>query len=89
MEKNEYIKSLYKDNLSYKERRFLIDNAKMDLLYELNKKKINESTMYRLLWHLEKKENAEIRNLLFYLLFNYKNSVLKNILSNYDIKIKY
>lgn len=61
-----------------------IVRAKEDLLYEINRMKINEHTMYRLLWQLDTEKNSSIKNLLFYILFNYKNDVLTNLLSQYN-----
>lgn len=46
--------------------------------------KINEHTMYRLLKKIEDKKNIYIKNLLFYVLFNYKNDILTAILAQYD-----
>ena len=56
----------------------------MELLYEINRMKINQHTMYRLLKSLESKANSSIKNLLFYILFNYKNDILTSILNQYD-----
>ena len=40
--------------------------------------------MYRLLKSLESKNNSSIKNLLFYILFNYKNDILTDILKQYN-----
>lgn len=40
--------------------------------------------MYRLLWNLDLQKNSPIKNLLFYILFNYKNDTLIELLSYYD-----
>ena len=56
----------------------------MELLYEINRIKINQHTMYRLLKNIESKEHSSIKNLLFYILFNYKNDILTSILNQYD-----
>lgn len=66
------------------EKHTLIKNSKENLLYDINKMKINEHTMYRLLCNLESNKNSKIKNLLFYILFNYKNDVLTNILNQYN-----
>jgi len=70
--------------LTNEERCMYISKAKEDLLYEVNRMKINEHTMYRLLWNLETNERSCIRNLLFYILFNYTNETLIHILEQYD-----
>lgn len=70
--------------LSSEEKHAHILNAKEELLYEINKLKINEHTMYRLLWHLDLQKNSSIKNLLFYILFNYNNDVLTGLLNQYN-----
>lgn len=70
--------------LTSEEKHINIMNAKEDLLYEINRMKINEHTMYRLLYHLDMKKNSPIKNLLFYILFSYKNDTLTKILEQYD-----
>ena len=57
---------------------------KEDLLYEINRMKISTHTMYRLLWHLDSQRNSGIKNMLFYVLFNYKNDILTELLNQYD-----
>ena len=73
--------------LSKEDKYQYIEQAKEDLLYEINKSKTNSHTMYRLLWNLDKKEHSSIKNLLFYILFNYKNEILTGLLNRYS-KIK-
>lgn len=70
--------------LTSEEKHIHIVNAKEDLLYEVNRMKISTHTMYRLLWNLDLQKNSSIKNLLFYILFNYKNDVLIEILNQYD-----
>lgn len=70
--------------ITSEEKHAYIMNAKEDLLYEINKMKINEHTMFRLLWHLDLKKNSGIKNLLFYVLFNYKNDILTGLLEQYN-----
>lgn len=70
--------------LNSEEKNTYILRAKEDLLYEINRMQISEHTMYRLLWKLDEDRTSPIRNLLFYLLFNYKNEVLTNILKQYN-----
>lgn len=70
--------SFYEDHCYYRNR------ARMELLYEINRMKINQHTMYRLLKNLESKNNSSIKNLLFYILFNYKNDILTSILNQYN-----
>lgn len=70
--------------LTSEEKHVHIIKAKEDLLYEINKMKISEHTMYRLLWNLDLQKNSSIRNLLFYVLFNYKNDILTKLLEQYD-----
>lgn len=70
--------------LTSEERHIHIVRAKEDLLYEINRMKINEHTMYRLLWTLNGEKNSSTRNLLFYLLFNYKNEIMTDLLKQYN-----
>lgn len=70
--------------ITSEEKHAYIINAKEELLYEINKMKINEHTMFRLLWHLDLKKNSGIKNLLFYILFNYKNDILTGLLEQYN-----
>lgn len=70
--------------LSGDEKSILILTAKEDLLYEINKLKINEHTMHRLLWNLDLQKNSAVKNLLFYVLFNYKNEILTGLLNQYN-----
>lgn len=70
--------------LSNEEKFIHIVKAKEDLLYEINQMKINKHTMYRLLWSLDLQKNSPIKNLLFYVLFNYKNDILTELLSQYN-----
>ena len=70
--------------LSSDEKHIHITKAKEDLLYEINKMKISEHTMYRLLWNLDLQQHSSIKNLLFYVLFNYKNDILTEILNKYS-----
>jgi len=70
--------------LTNEEKHIHIVKSKEDLLYDINRMKINEHTMYRLLWNLNTKGNSSIKNLLFYILFNYSNNILTNILKQYN-----
>lgn len=70
--------------LTSDEKHIHIVKAKEDLLYEINKMKISEHTMYRLLWNLDLQKNSPIKNLLFYILFNYKNDILTGLLEQYN-----
>lgn len=70
--------------LTSEEKHMYIVKAKEDLLYEINRMKISKHTMYRLLWNLDLQKNSPIKNLLFYILFNYKNDTLIELLSYYD-----
>ncbi len=70
--------------LNNEEKQIHILKAKEDLLYDINQMKINEHTMYRLLWNLDMERNSPIKNLLFYILFNYTNEILTNILKQYN-----
>lgn len=70
--------------LSGDEKHIHIIKAKENLLYEINRMKINEHTMYRLLWNLDLQKNSSIKNLLFFILFNYKNETLTTLINHYN-----
>lgn len=70
--------------LTSEEKHIHIIKSKEDLLYEINRMKISTHTMYRLLWHLDLQKNSGIKNILFYVLFNYKNNVLTELLNQYN-----
>ena len=80
-----YNKMIAQSNCLISEEKHLhIVKAKEDLLYEINRMKISAHTMYRLLWNLDSQKNSGIKNLLFYILFNYKNDILTEMLNQYD-----
>lgn len=81
-ETHEYIKAISSEVND--DKYLYIENAKDDLLFEINRMKISQSTMYRLLWHLDNNKNSAIKNLLFYVLFSYRNDVLTDLLNQYD-----
>lgn len=83
-ETSNYIKMVSCNPSFYEDRCYFRNRAKMELLYEINRMKINQHTMYRLLKSLEGKNNSSIKNLLFYILFNYKNDTLTSILNQYN-----
>ena len=83
-ETSDYIKMVSCNPSFYEDRCYYRKRAKMELLYEINRIKINQHTMYRLLKNIESKEHSSIKNLLFYILFNYKNDILTSILNQYD-----
>jgi len=83
-ETSNYIKMVSCNPSFYEDRCYYRNRARMELLYDINRMKINQHTMYRLLKNLEDKNNSSIKNLLFYILFNYKNDILISILNQYD-----
>lgn len=80
-----YIQTIAQNNcLSNEDKYMYITQSKMDLLYDINRMKISEHTMYRLLWNLDIEKNSSVKNLLFYILFNYQNDILMNMLKKYN-----
>ena len=79
-----YINTIVSSSLITEDKIVYIQRAKENLLFEIDKMKLNKHTMYRLLWHLDKEQNSKIKNLLFYILFNYKNNILTEMLEQYD-----
>lgn len=79
-----YQKSLYTDkSFSYDEIKELKKRSTEELLYKLNKMKINCHTMYRLLYQMEREQDMSLRNYMFYILFNYHNHILTDMLYQY------
>lgn len=78
-----YNNSIYSGSLSRDEKLFYRQQNNEAVLYEINKMKINEHTMYKLLNDLNACNNIALRNYMFYILFNYKNEVLSGILQQY------
>lgn len=70
--------------LTGEEKHIYIIKSREDLLYEINRIKISKHTMYRLLCNLDLQKNSAIKNLLFYVLFNYKNDTLIDLLEQYN-----
>ena len=81
---SDYIKMISCNPSFYENQYYYRNRAKMELLYEINQMKINTHTMYRLLHNMDNVDNSSIKNLLFYILFNYKNDILTDILNQYD-----
>lgn len=81
---SDYIKMVSCNPALIEDKYHYINRSREELLYEINRMKINEHTMYRLLRNLDKEHNSSIKNLLFYILFNYRNDILTNILNQYD-----
>lgn len=80
-----YIQMILQNScFSNEDKHIHIVKAKEDLLYEINKMKINKHTMYRLLWSLDSQKNSPIKNLLFYILFNYRNDILTGLLNQHN-----
>lgn len=83
-ETSNYIKMVSCNPSFYEDCCYYRNRARLELLYDINRIKINQHTMYRLLKNLDGKNNSSIKNLLFYILFNYKNDILISILNQYD-----
>lgn len=62
----------------------LTDQIKEDLVYEIANLKINEHTLFLLISYMDMKKYLHISKLLFYVLFNYKNDMLIQIM--HDMK---
>lgn len=80
----QYHKVLYAEkNYSSEEIKELKKRSTEDLLRKLNELKITSHTMYRLLYQLEREKDMSLRNYLFYVLFNYHNQTLTDMLYQY------
>lgn len=71
-----------KDYYNSSEKFLLTERYKEDLVFDIQTMKINKHTMFRLLTYMDMQKYAHISKLLFYVLFNYKNNVLIDIMSD-------
>ena len=81
---SDYIKMISGNAAFYENRYYYITRAKEELLYEINRMKINEYTIYRLLKNMDNIPDTSTKNLLFYVLFNYKNDILTSLLLQHN-----
>lgn len=64
------------------EEKFMLTNQYKDnLIFEINRLKINKHTMFNLVEYTDMKKYSHISKLLFYVLFNYKNDILIEIMN--------
>ena len=66
-----------KDYYTVEEKYILTSQYKENLVFEIQKMKINIHTMFSLIEHTDMKKYSHISKLLFYALFNYKNNEIK------------
>lgn len=71
------------------EKYILSNNYKENLIFEINRMKINPHTMYILLTYTDDKKHSHVSKLLFYLLFHYKNSTLIQIMKSLSPSTSY
>ena len=71
-----------RDYYSTEEKYTISQSLKDNLVFEIQKMKINEHTMYVLISYTDSKKYAHISKLLFFALFNYKNNVIIEMMSN-------
>lgn len=64
------------------EKYFLTKRYKENLVFEFQLLKINRHTMFSLLTYTDMKKYSHISKLLFYILFNYKDNVLTEIMND-------
>lgn len=81
---DKYIKFVSWSSLPPEDKKCFIQRAKENLLFDINRLKLNEHTMYRVLWNMDREKDSAIKHMLFFVLFNYKNHILTDILKQYD-----
>lgn len=69
-----------KDYYTVEEKYILTSQYKENLVFEIQKMKINIHTMFSLIEHTDMKKYSHISKLLFYALFNYKNNEIIEIM---------
>jgi len=70
-----------KDYYSTEEKYILTSQYKDNLVFDIQKLKINIHTMFSLIEHTDMKKYSHISKLLFYVLFNYKNNEIMEIMT--------
>lgn len=70
-----------KDYYTTEEKYILTSQYKDALLFDIQRLKINIHTMFSLIEHIDMKKYSHISKLLFYVLFNYKNNTIIDIMS--------
>ena len=70
-----------KDYYSIEEKYILTSQYKDNLVFDIQKLKINIHTMFSLIEHTDMKKYSHISKLLFYALFNYKNNEIIEIMT--------
>lgn len=70
-----------KDYYSTEEKYLLTSRYKENLVFDIQKLKINIHTMFSLIEHTDMKKYSHISKLLFYVLFNYKNNDIIEIMT--------
>lgn len=71
-----------KEYYSTEEKYILTSRYKDDLVFEIQKMRINIHTMFSLIEHIDMDKYARISKLLFFILFNYKNNTIIEIMKN-------
>lgn len=70
-----------KDYYSTEEKYILTSQYKDNLVFDIQRLKINIHTMFSLIGHTDMKKYSHISKLLFYILFNYKNNEIIEIMT--------
>lgn len=71
-----------KDYYTMEEKYMLTQRYKDDLVFDIQKLKINKHTMYMLISLTDSKKYTHISKLLFFVLFNYKNDLIIEIMTD-------
>ena len=80
---NSAINAVWAKSYYSSEDKFELSNQyKEKLVFEVQKSKINKHTMYSLIRHTDMKNYSHISKLLFYVLFNYKNDTIIEIMES-------
>lgn len=78
-----------KDYYSTEEKYILTSQYKDNLVFDIQKLKINTHTMFSLIEHTDMKKYSHIPKLLFYALFNYKNNEIIEIMTKLNPSTSY
>lgn len=78
-----------KDYYSVEEKYILTQRYKDNLVFDIQKMKINKHTIFMLISLTDMKKYAHISKLLFFVLFNYKNDLIIEIMTNLNSSNSY
>lgn len=78
-----------KEYYTTEEKYILTQRYKDDLVFGIQKMKINQHTLFILITYVDMEKYSRISKLLFFVLFNYKNEIIIDMMTNMDHPASY